>query len=197
MAGCIVLDSVITYHQTKPQFTDWFDVVTEVREEIPENEFQVRNGGFETGDFTGWTMTGEIGVITDDCTWWVEKLPYNKSGKFHFSGMCYEKNGRGEPLFDKVINYEKNQGTLTSEYFIVGGRGIMTFKLGGAYDPRYSYISLINERDEEVARYSNYMFADRGLGNINRNSNIANMVDYRVRDLKYGSAISEQVTGDF
>ena len=55
----------------------------------------------------------------------------------------------------------------------------MTFKLGGAYDPRYSYISLINDRDEEVARYSNYMFADRGLGNINMNSNIANMVDYR------------------
>lgn len=179
MAGCIVLDSVITYHQTKPQFTDWFDVVTEVREEIPENEFQVRNGGFETGDFTGWTMTGEIGVITDDSTWWVEKLPYNKSGKFHFSGMCYDKNDKGEPIYDRVINYEMNTGTLTSEYFTVGGRGIMTFKLGGAYDPRFSYISLINDRDEEVARYSNYMFADRGLGNINRNSNVANMVDYR------------------
>lgn len=164
MAGCIVLDSVKTYHETVPVYNECFDVIYEVKEVIAENEFQVKNGGFETGDLTGWIMNGNIGEVTADDTWWVERLPYNKSGKFLFSGV----NG-----------YEQNTGMLTSEYFTVGGRGIMTFKIGGAYDPRFSYVSLLNERDEEVARYSNYLFADRGLGLINKGSNLANMVTYR------------------
>ncbi len=164
MAGCIVLDSVKTYHTTVPQFTDWFDVEYEVEEVLPDSRYQVKNGGFENG-YDGWTMSGNIGEVTSDDTWWKERLPYNKSGKNLFSG----------------INNEGGKGSLTSEYFTVGGSGLMTFKFGGAPDPRFCYISLIDRSGNTVAKYGNHMFHIHGdgLGAINRGTNIYNMVTYR------------------
>lgn len=164
MAGCVVLDSVKTYHEQVPQFTDWFDVPTEIIEDIPVKEgYQIVNGGFETGDLTGWIMEGNIGEVTDKTTWWNEGLPFNKNGEYHFSGL----------------ENEGGTGTLTTaQPFTVGGACKMTFSLGGAHDPRFCYVSLLNENFEEVARYSNPLFHDAGLGLINKGTNLANMVSY-------------------
>jgi len=164
MAGCVVLDSVQTYHKEVPIFTDWFDV-----EYIPSGnpetveDYQIPNGSFETGDLTGWEISGDLGAVCSDDTWWAERLPYNKSGKCLFSGLANEGG----------------KGTLTSEQFTVAGSGLMTFRLGGAHDPRFCYISVLNESGEEVARYGNLLFHDAGLGLVNKGTNLANMVTYR------------------
>ncbi|MDE5721533.1 MAG: hypothetical protein K2I30_02160 [Clostridia bacterium] len=163
MAGCVVLDSVKTYHVTAPVFTDWYEVQRNNDEIIPQNEYQVKNGGFETGDLTDWTMEGSFGEVTSEITWWAEKLPYNAGGKYLFSG----------------INNEAGTGTLTSSPFTVGGSGWMTFKFGGAPDPRFCWVALIDESGNEVAKYGNILFHNAGLGLINKGSNIYNMVTYR------------------
>lgn len=169
MAGCMVLDSFITYHENVPEFTHWYDVELSNEEVLPDNEYQIKNGGFETGDLTGWTLDGNLGVVSADDTWWAERLPFNKSGKYFFNGL----------------SNEGGTGTLTSSLFTVGGAGWMTFKLGGAHDPRFCYISLLDENGAELERYGNHLFIDAKLENVNKGTNLANMVSYRVNLSKY------------
>lgn len=163
MAGCVVLDSVITHHETVPQFNDCFEVIYDVKEDIPASKYQILNGGFESGSLAGWDVQGDFGRVVSDDTWWKEKLPYNKCGKFLFSGL----------------DNEGGTGTLTSSLFEVGGSGWITFRLGGAHDPRFCYVSVLKENGEEVARYGNLLFYDAGLGKVNKGTNLANMVVYR------------------
>ena len=61
--------------------------------EIP---YQVENGGFETGDFTGWTLpegwpTDENGTplgLSSDTTYWAEEMPFNQAGTYHLDGWA-------------------------------------------------------------------------------------------------------------
>lgn len=134
MAGCVILDSVKTYYQTVPQFTERFDVETDPAGNPEANEFQIVNGSFETGSLAGWDTEGYIGKVRSD-------TDFKKSGKWLFSGSANVGD----------------TGTLTSAAFRVGGRCIMTFRLGGAKDPRFCYISLM-DGVTEVARYSNPLY---------------------------------------
>ena len=47
-------------------------------DEAPDSPHQVLNGTFETGDLTGWTLSGDIGVVSSDARWW-GAYPYNDS----------------------------------------------------------------------------------------------------------------------
>ena len=133
MAGCIVLDSVITCHKTVPEFTDWFDV-EEPAGNAERSEYQIFNGSFETGNTDGWVSDGYIGSARSD-------QDFKKSGKWLFSGIANVGD----------------RGMLTSEHFKVGGRCLMTFKLGGAKDPRFCYVALL-DGETEVARYGNPVY---------------------------------------
>ena len=170
--ACITLDSVKTYWEQKPLWIDSesFLAVYDV-DIMPESEYQVVNGGFETGDLTGWTLSGDkIGVVTNANGWWAENLPYNKKGAHLFSGIVDEGAG--------VL--ESNKGTLTSSAFTVGGSGFITFMLGGGGNPLECYISIIDASTEvELLRFGNKAFRDLGLGLINNGSNLANMVWYK------------------
>ncbi len=170
--GCIVLDSVQTYWEEKPlwKYSESFLAVYD-SDIMPDSEYQVINGGFETGDLTGWILEGQkIGVVTNASGWWNENLPYNKKGAFLFSGIVDEGAG--------VL--ESNKGTLTSSAFTVGGSGFITFRLGGGGNPLECYVSIIDATTgEELARYSNRLFNDKGIGIINNGSNLANMVWYK------------------
>ncbi|MBQ7327075.1 MAG: hypothetical protein IJW93_06360 [Clostridia bacterium] len=164
--GCIVLDSVKTYWEEKPLWIDSESFLVKYEPDIMiESENQITNGGFETGDLTGWTAEGDkIGSVTNASGWWNENLPYNKKGTYLFSG----------------ISDEAGRGTLTSSAFTVGGSGYITFLMGGGGNPLECYISIIDaETEEEVARFANRLFNDKGIGIINNGSNLANMVLYK------------------
>ena len=164
--GCITLDSVQTYWEEKPVWMYSNSYLAHYESDIMiDSEYQVINGGFETGDLTGWLLEGQnIGQVTNATGWWNENLPYNKKGTYLFSG----------------INDEASVGTLTSSAFTVGGSGYITFMLGGGGNPVECYVSIIDaESGEELVRYANRLFNDKGIGIINNGSNLANMVWYK------------------
>ena len=170
--GCITLDSVQTYWEEKPLWIDSESFLAEYDSDIMiDSEYQIVNGGFETGDLTGWILEGEkIGHVTNASGWWAENFPYNKKGAYLFSGVVDEGAG--------IL--ESYKGTLTSSAFTVGGSGYISFLLGGGGNPLECYISIIDaETGEELARYANKLFNDKGTGIINNGSNLANMVWYK------------------
>ena len=168
--GCMTLDSVKTFWESKPVWYDSesYEAKTNADVEIV-SPYQVQNGTFETGDLTGWTASwsneqDKIGYVSGASGWWNENLPYNKKGNYLFTG----------------IDDEGKTGTLTSSSFTVGGSGYITYLLGGGGNPRDCYLSVLDaETGEELARFANRYFHDLGIGLINRGSNLANMVYYK------------------
>ncbi len=177
--GCIILDSVFTYHYTKPNFALTENAynalsIVDIDAEIP-SIYQVKNGTFETGDLTGWSSsyTSEsdaIGEVTNKDGWWSESFSFNKKGNYLFSGE----------------SKESNTGYIMSSSFEIGGSGYITFLLGGGSDPRLCYISIIeSDTNCELARFSNRYFNDLGTSLINNGSNLLNMVFYKADLSKY------------
>ncbi len=185
--GCITLDSVQTYWEEKPLWIDSESFLASYETDIMiDSEYQIVNGGFEAGNLDGWTLDGEkIGQVTNASGWWAENLPYNKKGMYLFSGIVDEGAG--------VL--ESHKGTLTSSAFKVGGSGYITFLLGGGANPLECYISIIDaETGEELARYANRLFNDKGIGIINNGSNLANMVMYKADLSEYmGRSLKIQI----
>lgn len=149
--GCITLDSVKTYWQEKPVWYDKeaFRAVVDYGSDImPDSIYQVKNGGFETGDLTDWDIKGNIGRVVSE-NQWLDR-PYNKKGVYLFTG--FEHDGQ---------KFEGNTGTLTSSEFEVGGCGWITYLLGGGKNPELCYLSVIDaETGEELTRYANSAFND-------------------------------------
>lgn len=147
--GCITLDSVVTYWEEKPVWNDSlaFEAVVET-DVMPDSKYQIKNGGFETGDLTGWESDGNIGrVVAEDC--WLDNA-YNKKGRYLFTGFEHD----GQKL-------EGNTGTLTSSEFEVGGSGFITYLLGGGKNIESCYLSVIDaDSGKELARYANVLFND-------------------------------------
>lgn len=83
-------------------------------------ENPVMNGGFETGNLTGWTVTdGEInidGAVSGAEFGWTGAT-YNHAGSFRFDGV----NSASE---DKTYS-------VKSSDFVLGGSGVISFRLGG------------------------------------------------------------------
>lgn len=118
-------------------------VIDSTQPDDPAAGYRVKNGDFSNG-LSGWTMSGEIGEITEKDTFWAQNYPIGNTGKY-FSGE----------------NMEGATGTLTSSSFTVGGINKITFKLGAAGNSN-CYITLENEDNEILAVWRNIKFEDIG-----------------------------------
>ena len=170
--GCMTFDSFETYYTEKPFWTDkeYYEIdIASAYETEPDNEFQVKNGTFETGDLTGWTKSwsaeaDRIGYVSDKNVWWDDnRLSFNKRGTYFFSGE----------------SDENKTGYMTSSSFVVGGIGLMTFRMSGGRDPLACYVSIIDaDTEDELLRFSHFMFNDLGTELIGQGSHLMDMVLY-------------------
>ena len=169
--GCMTFDSFETYYESTPYWKDkeYYKIdISSAYEREPVSEFQVKNGTFETGDLTGWTLSNDaapIGEISSKMYWWDNpNLSFNKKGSYFFSGE----------------STEGNTGTLTSDSFVVGGADVMTFRMSGGRDPLKCYVAIIDaSTNEELLRFANFMFNDLNTGLVGQGSFLMNMVLYK------------------
>ncbi len=126
----------------------------------------VLNGGFETGDLTGWTVvSGDAFAnagVNSDTTWWAENITYNQTGIYHFG--AYNEAGIGD---------------MKSSTFTLSDSGWISFKLGAAKNDT-TYISIKKASDNtEIARFKNSEFADINFPNVDQGMRLSNMVEYK------------------
>lgn len=112
------------------------------------------NGGFETGDLTGWSAAGDYAFDADAIveTEAVEGLGVTvsgKVGKYYLNGLAAAN--------------ATSTGTLTSEPFKLGGTGDIGFKVGAGSDAAKCYVEFLEHGSNTVlAKVSNEAY-DEGF----------------------------------
>lgn len=120
----------------------------------------IQNGGFETGDLTGWEILegkafDEYSITTKE-GFWDENIPFGYEGNWHLYGLG----------FDEATS-EKTIGKLKSSIFTLSGDGKISFKLGAGKDAEKCYIAVyLKEGDKLIAKQGNTEFVDPGIANL-------------------------------
>ena len=147
---------------------------TKTREYIDDVEaidkYHIKNPDFEIGSLGGWTVVeGEAfsneGVNVEN-GWWNEYITYNKDGKYHY--------GHYKP---------SATGILRSSTFELGGKGFISFKLGGCMEQTLTYIRFmaVNGGEPiEVARVSNVQYKNEQFPFIPMKMHLLNMIQYYI-----------------
>lgn len=107
---------------------------------------RIENGGFETGNLTGWTATNVAHIneaVSGNAYYW-DKHPYNQGGSYHFDGWAAQ--GAEADLFN-----------IKSTNFILGGSGFISFKIGG----RTAVVKVFKADGTQIAEYGNPKFSNR------------------------------------
>ena len=152
--GLFFLDSVVTYYPVGSEPDDSFNLVS---------KYRLYNGGFETGSLMGWELTGEIGVVSRDSTYWNNPdHVYGKEGEYLFTWWSWDaqaNEGKGDE-----VNREGNTGTLKSSAFTLRAGAIVSFLFGGGVDNEEIYLEFVNaETDEVLAKFFNTSPSDGRL----------------------------------
>ena len=132
---------------------------------IPEQNYQVDNGSFETGNLSGWTIVSgnafsDMGVTNE--TDINETTAYNKDGNYLYG------------MYD-----EAQTGQLRSSNFVIAGTGYISFKLGAGYNPGLTYISIVNAiTNVELYRFANSDFNKEDYDSYQTTNNQAKLNGY-------------------
>jgi len=115
--------------------------------------YQIQNGGFETGDLTGWTVLKgtAFGSATLSSASFVNgTVPYNKEGTYFLNST------------------EAGEGIISSSAFVIGGSGYITLRLGASYMQALTYVSIIDvATGNEIYRIGNSAFNRPASGTLN------------------------------
>ncbi len=154
--GFFTFDELITYYKDVSELPE--DSIN-----VSDLGYSVFNGGFETGDLTGWklvetskadnTTKNNIGYVSSMSYYWnyAENL-YNREGNYLFTGI---EDIPGD-------SYEGNTGTLTSSKFVLGGSGWITFRLAGGNNENCN-ILIKDEAGNTIAKYHNTVTGESGV----------------------------------
>lgn len=143
--GLFFADEFVTYYAAQPDNT--FNTATS----LAHLKYQVANCGFENGNLDGWTLNGDIGVVSSDSSYWTHTASppsYNKDGDKLFTWWTWEN--------DHEVSREGNTGTLTSDEFILKAGQTISFKFGGGGGNNEIYIEVVDvETGNAIAKFFN------------------------------------------
>lgn len=126
--------------------------------EIP---YELENGGFETGDFTGWILpegwpTDENGNpkgLSSEKTYWAEEMPFNQAGEYHLDSWALQPEiPEPDPWY------------ITSSHFILGGVGYITVRMGG----RTAAVKVFKADGTQIGLFRNRHFKDSGFPSVKK-----------------------------
>ena len=114
--GVVIVDSFVTCYDQEPEGT---------RIQNCKPDYSLVNGSFETGNLDGWTMNGDLGLVTNtevNAPWYTKNDDATKNGTAYLFTFV-DVNG---------VNHEGGTGSLKSNNFMLKKDGTVAFKFGGA-----------------------------------------------------------------
>jgi hypothetical protein len=165
-------DDINFYLTEVPDVANGFDTVTgSIKDTVREPDVNIEwelgnnacviNGGFETGDMTGWTHTFEQNPIISNTYYWTEKLPYNQTGDFHFDGWT---TGLAE-----IDTY-----SIRSSNFTLAGTGFISVKMGA----KAASVKVYKADGTLIGEYHQNRFSDANFPNLDQGGSWADMGKY-------------------
>lgn len=169
--GYLSVDDIRVGYVAPQKEGEYYTKVHHYIEDVDEiDEYHIKNPDFEIGSLGGWNIvSGEAfshDGVNAESTWWNENITYNKDGNYHY--------GHYKP---------SATGVLRSSIFKLGGRGFISFKLGGCANQELTYIRFMATKDGEpveVARVSNVQYKNEQFPFIPMKMHLLNMIQYYI-----------------